>query len=44
MGTAEGREDMKAAGGTEGTDATGIGTGGVNGWVGGVAAPMIGLG
>lgn len=44
MGTVEGREDMKATGGTEGTEATGIGTGAVNGWVGGVAAAKIGLG
>lgn len=44
MGTAEGREDMKATGGTEGTDATGICTGAVNDCVGGVAAAMIGLG
>lgn len=44
MGTAEGKGDMKGTGGTEGTDTTGIGTGAVNGWVGGVAAAMIGLG
>lgn len=44
MGTAEGRGDMKATGATEGTDATGIGTGAVNGWAGGGAAAMMGLG
>lgn len=48
MGTAEGREDIKATGVTEGTDATGIATGiatgALNGWVGSVAAAMIGLG
>ncbi len=44
MGTAEGREGMKATGGTGGTDATGIGTGAVNGWVGGEAAAMTGVG
>lgn len=41
MGTVEGREDTKATGGT---GATGIGTGAANGWVGGEAATMIGLG
>lgn len=41
MGTAGGREDTKATGGT---GATGIGTGAVNGCVGGEAAAMIGLG
>ena len=44
MGTAEGREGMKVTGGTEGTDATGTGTGAVKGCVGGAAAAMIGLG
>lgn len=46
MGTAGGREGMKATGATEGTGATGIGigTGTGNGCVGGGAAAMIGLG
>lgn len=44
MGTAGGREGMKATGGAEGTEATGIGTGAANGWGGGVVAAMMGLG
>lgn len=41
MGTAEGREDTKATGGTDGT---GIATGAAKGWVGSGAAATMGLG
>lgn len=44
MGTAGGREGMKATGATEGRGATGIGTGAGKGWVGGVADAMTGVG